>query len=99
GPSRRFTAAFAAALAGQTRVAIVTGEAGMGKTTLVTALATAARPDAIVGWGACWEGGGVPGYWPWTKALGALAEEVGTERAIALTADDTSLLATVVPAL
>ena len=98
-PRRRLADALDQALAGRTAMVVVTGEAGIGKTTLVATIATAAAPDAIVGWGTCWGGGVAPGYWPWTQALSALTEAVGIEQAVALASDDTALLASLIPAL
>ena len=52
---------------------LVTGEAGIGKTTLVTdAAEEARRRGALVLSGSCWESDSAPGYWPWTQALSAL---------------------------
>ena len=51
---------------------LVTGDAGIGKTRLLEAVAGAAEPtDTTVLWGRCWEGGGAPAYWPWTQILRA----------------------------
>jgi AAA ATPase domain len=60
---------------------LVTGEAGIGKTTLVTAAAEDARRlGALVLGGACWDSDSAPGYWPWVQVVrglrrGATAEE------------------------
>ncbi|NUO98645.1 MAG: AAA family ATPase, partial [Nonomuraea sp.] len=52
---------------------LVTGEAGIGKTTLVTsAAAEARRRGALVVGGACWDSGSAPGYWPWVQIIRAL---------------------------
>ncbi|SPL93415.1 unnamed protein product [[Actinomadura] parvosata subsp. kistnae] len=52
---------------------LVTGEAGIGKTTLVTsAVGEARRRGALVVGGACWDAGGAPGYWPWVQVIRAL---------------------------
>jgi tetratricopeptide (TPR) repeat protein len=52
---------------------LVTGEAGIGKTTLVTeALHEARRQGALVLSGACWDSASAPGYWPWTQVVRAL---------------------------
>ncbi|WP_164251924.1 AAA family ATPase [Streptomyces sp. S4.7] len=48
---------------------LVAGEAGIGKTTLVTAVALEARQrGALVLGGSCWEGS-APGYWPWVQVV------------------------------
>ncbi|MFI7606723.1 ATP-binding protein [Micromonospora sp. NPDC049366] len=49
---------------------LVTGEPGIGKTTLVTAAAREARQrGALVLGGACWDSDSAPGYWPWVQVL------------------------------
>ncbi|WBB70724.1 AAA family ATPase [Micromonospora sp. WMMD812] len=49
---------------------LVTGEPGIGKTTLVTAVAREARErGALVVGGACWDSASAPGYWPWVQVL------------------------------
>ncbi|MFC4015925.1 AAA family ATPase [Nonomuraea purpurea] len=53
---------------------LVTGEAGIGKTTLVAEAAReAVRGGARLLGGACWEGEGAPGYWPWVQVIRRLA--------------------------
>ncbi|MEQ4715608.1 AAA family ATPase [Nonomuraea sp. B19D2] len=52
---------------------LVTGEAGIGKTTLVTSAAGAARRQgALVVGGACWDSDNAPGFWPWVQVIRAL---------------------------
>src|SRR5687768_13343791 len=54
-------------------LAFVTGEAGIGKTTLVTsAVEEARRRGALVLNGACWDSASAPGYWPWVQVLRGL---------------------------
>lgn len=61
------------ACAGRAGVAVVGGDAGIGKTRLVEELArSAAARGAAVAWGRAWEGGGAPEFWPWIEALRAL---------------------------
>jgi DNA-binding SARP family transcriptional activator/tetratricopeptide (TPR) repeat protein len=60
-------------LAGETCVAVVQGEAGVGKTRLVDALAgEAARRGAAIAVGRSLEGGAAPAYWPWLGVLRSL---------------------------
>jgi tetratricopeptide (TPR) repeat protein len=55
------------------RLFLVSGEPGIGKTRLVEEVASlAASRGTRVVWGRCWEGGGVPAYWPWVQVLRAL---------------------------
>jgi tetratricopeptide (TPR) repeat protein len=62
-----------AARAGRGGALVVTGEAGIGKSALVRALATEAESrGARVGFGRAWEVGGAPAYWPWSQALAEL---------------------------
>ncbi|WP_433533394.1 ATP-binding protein [Micromonospora sp. CA-263727] len=52
---------------------LVTGEPGIGKTTLVTAAADEARRQgALVLGAACWDSASAPGYWPWVQILRGL---------------------------
>ncbi|GGO01883.1 ATP-binding protein [Micromonospora parathelypteridis] len=54
-------------------LALVTGEPGIGKTTLVTAAAREARQrGALVLGAACWDSASAPGYWPWVQVLRGL---------------------------
>ncbi|RKN11557.1 ATP-binding protein [Streptomyces radicis] len=60
---------------------LVAGEAGIGKTTLVTSVLGHARArGALVLPATCWEHDGSPGYWPWTQVARALRRAVGPER-------------------
>ncbi|MFI5565242.1 ATP-binding protein [Amycolatopsis japonica] len=66
---------------------LVTGEAGIGKTTLVTGAADEAkRLGALVLNGSCWDSASAPGYWPWTQVVRGLRRAVG-ERCWAAMAD------------
>lgn len=65
-------AAVEAALVGRGSLALVSGEAGIGKTRLVEEVAShAAERGAAVLWGACWEGEGAPAFWPWIQIIRA----------------------------
>ena len=60
---------------GRGGVALLAGEAGIGKTALAAELARqAAGAGARVLWGQCWQGEAVPAYWPWVQVLRAAAE-------------------------
>jgi AAA ATPase domain len=74
-PLAELQALVAAALASRGGLVTLTGEAGIGKTTLAAAAADHAEAlGATVVWGACWEG--APPFWPWLEVLAALGAEV-----------------------
>ncbi len=65
-----------AALAGEGRLFLISGEPGIGKSRLVEELAARARErGAQVLVGRCWEAGGAPAYWPWVQALRAYVRD------------------------
>ena len=58
------------ALEGRARLALISGEPGIGKTRLAEELARHARDrGAEVLVGRCWEAGGAPAFWPFVQAL------------------------------
>jgi DNA-binding SARP family transcriptional activator/tetratricopeptide (TPR) repeat protein len=64
------------ALVGQGRVALVSGEPGVGKTRLADELTRVGQArGAQVVWARCWDGGGAPAFWPWMQVLQALVAE------------------------
>ncbi|MFC9858212.1 MULTISPECIES: ATP-binding protein [unclassified Streptomyces] len=69
---------------------LVTGEAGIGKTTLVTDAAhEARRRGALVVGGSCWDSDSAPGYWPWVQVLrGVRRSATAAEWAAAQEASD-----------
>ena len=74
------SAALRQAAAGDARLALVSGEPGIGKTELARAFARAAAKDgALVLWGSAWEDGGAPPYWPWVQVLRSYARQAGPE--------------------
>jgi DNA-binding winged helix-turn-helix (wHTH) protein/tetratricopeptide (TPR) repeat protein len=71
----RLTSGFDKALLGHRQVVFVTGEAGVGKTTLADVFQqhVAENPKARIAWGQCVEGfGGKEAYYPLLEALGQL---------------------------
>ncbi|WJK42566.1 AAA family ATPase [Solwaraspora sp. WMMA2056] len=54
-------------------LALVAGDAGIGKTSLVSSVVKQARRDgALVLSGACWDSGSAPGFWPWIQVVRGL---------------------------
>jgi hypothetical protein len=59
---------------------LVTGKAGIGKTTLVTGAAEEAkRLGVLVLSGSCWDSGSAPGYWPWVQVIRGLRRSAAPE--------------------
>src|SRR5215831_13739477 len=78
---------FARACAGERQLVFLTGEAGIGKTTVLDAFVTrvAQEPDVMIARGACLEHYGVAEpYLPVLEAIGRWLREPGSERAIRL---------------
>ncbi len=67
--------AFDDADAGRGTIALLGGQAGIGKTRILSELtrAAGARGAAVLG-GRCFEGEGAPAYWPWTQIFRTLAK-------------------------
>jgi AAA ATPase-like protein len=86
--------------AGDARLALVSGEPGIGKTELARAFARAAAADgALVLWGSAWEDGGAPPYWPWVQVLRSYARQSGAEALAAAAGPQTAVLAQLLPEL
>lgn len=75
---------------GNRSVALVSGSAGIGKSSLVQA---AVSDIELLGWGTCVEAVAAPGYWPWSRALDAIAAAVGPAAVASTASDDAPLLA------
>lgn len=90
GPHGRLRALLARTAAGNRSVALVSGPAGIGKSSLVRA---AVDSSEVVGWGTCVEAVTAPGYWPWSRALDAVASSIGLAAAVSIAGDDAPLLA------
>ena len=69
-------AALEDALSGRGRLITLAGDPGIGKTRTAEELATyASLRQAQVLWGRCYEGQGVPPYWPWVQAIRSYVRE------------------------
>lgn len=96
-PYSRLEAMALASAMGRRSAVLVSGEAGIGKTSLIRAVFdTASTGSTLVGWGTCWQGEGAPGFWPWTQALDDLTRAIGREAAIAAGGDDRDRLAALI---
>jgi class 3 adenylate cyclase len=97
---RRLGQALQHAGRGGAGLALITGDAGIGKTRIVLELAARARAD---GWsvlaGRCFDGDEAPPFWPWTQVLRAAARQHSLERLRRLAGPAASVLAAVLPEL
>lgn len=66
---------------GSGSLVLLTGEAGIGKTSVVRALARHSRDDLEVSWGTCVADRSAPPFWPWRELL-------STELSVVATGDD-----------
>ena len=97
GPLRRLASALDDAAQGMLRVVLVSGEAGMGKTSLVARAVLDARARGGTGaWGTCWDAPSAPAFWPWTQALRGVLAGV---RSADLAAEERQRLARLLPEL
>jgi hypothetical protein len=65
------------AIAGRGHLLLLAGEAGIGKTTMLTAAAGLAESRGVrVAWGWGWPGEGAPGYWPWVQVMRMLGLDI-----------------------
>ncbi|MDQ3777807.1 MAG: AAA family ATPase, partial [Actinomycetota bacterium] len=81
------------ALGGTGRLALLEGEAGIGKSRLAVETAGRAAPRGMaLLWGACYEGGGAPAFWPWTHVLRSAVDLLNDTERAALPPDLTQLV-------
>ncbi|MET9730458.1 AAA family ATPase [Streptomyces sp. NPDC006458] len=65
--------------AGHGGLLLITGEAGIGKTSLTGRAVHEARGEGMtVLRGSCWDADGTPGYWPWTQVIRSLRGSAST---------------------
>ncbi|HZJ27929.1 MAG TPA: AAA family ATPase [Acidimicrobiia bacterium] len=96
-PLRRVGQAISASAQGHRSAVLVSGEAGIGKTSLIRAAIHPSTADAVIaGWGTCWHGEGAPGFWPWMQAFGDLVRAVGLDAAVAAAGHDRDTLSVVI---
>jgi len=80
------------------RLVLVAGEPGIGKTRLCEELSAAARGLGMhVVWARGWEGDGAPAFWPWVQVLRTLADELPTDTLVSLLDSAAGDIARVVP--
>ena len=88
------------ALAGRGGLALLAGDAGIGKSRLAEAIADRARErGAVVLVGRCWESGGAPSYWPWVQVLRASLRHLEGAQLRAALGAGAADLATILPEL
>jgi class 3 adenylate cyclase/tetratricopeptide (TPR) repeat protein len=93
-------AALDSAEQGRPRLVLLSGEAGIGKTSLCQKLAEHARLKEIpVLWGRGTEGSGAPAYWLWRQIFRDLVESCTEEELTSSVADGAAELAAVFPDL
>src|SRR5262245_25863324 len=84
--------------AGAGRLALLSGEPGIGKTSLSEELTAHARAQGLpVVWARGWEGDGAPAFWPWVQVLRKLAAATPGDALAAAMEGNASDIARVVP--
>jgi tetratricopeptide (TPR) repeat protein len=100
GPRARISAAFHDSLAGKARLVLVSGEAGIGKTALLTEAAReTAEAGATTAWATCWDADRAPGYWPWAQVVRQMVDRAEGGVLDAMSDHDRAELARLVPDL
>jgi hypothetical protein len=93
----RLLATIEQAAGSHARLALVSGVAGIGKTTLIGA--ATARSGLAVGWGTCADAERTPAFWPWTVALRGLLATLDPADVGRLAGPDEAELARLLPEL
>jgi len=77
---------------------LISGDPGIGKTTLADAFARRARElGAQVAWGSAWEDSGAPPYWPWVQVLRSFERTAGAAALAEAAGPGAGLLAQLAP--
>src|SRR4051812_40590087 len=72
-----------AAARGAGSIAVLTGEAGIGKTTVARVLAQRVREQLAVSWGTCVTDQSAPPFWPWRELVAVEPSDTGpTDEAV-----------------
>jgi tetratricopeptide (TPR) repeat protein len=88
------------AFRGEGSVLLVTGEPGIGKTTLAERVAGhAAEKGARVVWSRSWDGGGTAPYWTWAQVIRTLSEGLGDNDLRGFVSPETAHVTLLAPAL
>ena len=96
-PLERLSQAATASTSGRRSAVLVSGQAGMGKTSLIQAMLDALAAEAtVIGWGTCWHGEGAPGFWPWMQVFDDVARAVGPDIAVAAAGHDREALSVLI---
>ena len=87
-------------LAGQSRLVMLVGEPGIGKTRTAQELASRAeRRGAQVLWGRCYEEEGAPPYWPWVQPIRSYVQQCDLDQLRSETGAGAAAVAEIVPEL
>jgi predicted ATPase/DNA-binding CsgD family transcriptional regulator len=85
-------------LTGQGRLAMLVGEAGIGKTRTAREFAAAAEQQGAQSlWGRCYENPGAPPFWPWVEIIRAYAQERAADQLLAEMGAGATDIAGIVP--
>ncbi len=99
-PLDELVLALARAQAGTAQLALVSGQAGMGKTRLIEELsARAAEQGTVVAWGRGYEGEGAPAFWPLVQVIEAVLDELDPEGAVRAAGREAGEIAQIAPAV
>jgi tetratricopeptide (TPR) repeat protein len=85
---------------GRGKLVVLSGEPGIGKTSLADATAALAEERGFsVHWGRCWESGGAPAYFPWLGVLSSMALTLDDQALSRALGDGAPVLAELLPEL